>query len=311
MIYFLYGDNQFQIRRRLSELKDAFGKEYGTDNITKLDIAEMGWDKVANYLVGVSLFTQNEFLYLEEATNDSVVWRDLEGIISRIPDDKEVVLIDDSSTRTVKNLAQTRTFKAIKAAGKVEKYDQLKSYEIKRWLDEAARCAGIKLDAAASQRLMAATNGSDDQQNRLAMILKVLKFLPQPITAEQIDLYVEPDLETATFDIFKQIVQGNKSKVSVLLKRQTEHDVDPNQLIGILASQLINFVAVIAGANTKMHPFQRQQMQEMIRDMGGSQKALAWAKKVTKKLAATDAKMKRSSGEDASQYLVDAILFLA
>ena len=158
---------------------------------------------------------------------------------------------------------------------------------------------------------MAATNGSDDQQNRLAMILKVLKFLPQPITAEQIDLYVEPDLETATFDIFKQIVQGNKSKVSVLLKRQTEHDVDPNQLIGILASQLINFVAVIAGANTKMHPFQRQQMQEMIRDMGGSQKALAWAKKVTKKLAATDAKMKRSSGEDASQYLVDAILFLA
>jgi hypothetical protein len=48
----------------------------------------------------------------------------------------------------------------------------------------------------------------------------------------------------------------------------------------------------------------------MIRDMGGSQKTLAWAKKVTKKLAATDTKMKRSSGEDASQYLADAILSL-
>ncbi len=310
MIYFLYGDNEYQIRQRLAELKADFIRRHGTDNITKLDIADMGWDKAANYLVGVSLFAIGEFLYLEEATADAAIWRDLEGIIPRIPAQKTVVLTDDSSTRMVKNISITRTFKAIKQSGVIEKYDQLRLYEIKRWLGDAAQKAGVKLDATAAKRLFELTSGSDDQQNRLALALKMLKFLPQPITTKQIELYIEPDIQTATFDIFKRMVRGDRNGVRDLLNRQVAHDIDPNQLVGVLASQLNNFAAVASGANLKMHPFQKQQMVEMVDDLGGGRQALAWAKKVSKKLAATDAKMKRSSGESAGQYLADAILSL-
>lgn len=310
MIYFLYGDNQYQIRARFNELKDNFIKKHNAENVVKLDIGEMGWDAVMNYLVGVSLFARDEFLYLEEATADAEVWRDLEEIISRVSPEKTVVLIDDISTRAVKNLAQTRTFKALKASGKVEKYEQLKPYEIKRWLNEATRRTGVKLDAAASRRLLELTAGSNDQQNRLALALSLLKVLPQPLTAAQIDEYIEPDVETATFDIFRQMVVHNQTKVDELLKRQVAQGVDPNQLVGVLASQLNNFVAVASGANVKMHPFQKEQMQSMVSMMGGQRTSLDWAQKTAKKLATADAKIKRSSGEAASQYLADAILSL-
>lgn len=307
MIYLLCGGNQFAIEERVSELKAEF-RRAGGDNITSLSLTDMSRAELMGYLTSVSLLSSQELLIWWGATDDAAAWQELENVLPNIPEAKTVILVADKATAAVKNMSATRTYRKIVAQGHKERYEVLKPYELQHWLPGEAKKRGVKLDAAASRRLLQLTSGSADQQSRIAVALRLLALLPQPVTAAEIDKYVAPDAQSAAFDIMGAWARGDRKTARILLKRQKSLGDDPNQIIGVLTSQLINLAVVIFGADTEINPYGKAHAEELARSIGNQRKQLTWLRQAAKRIVAADALVKRSSGDEAWGHLADAIL---
>ena len=122
MIYFLYGDNDYQIDQRVAELKAQFATKYGADNVATVDVNKTSGPEVMTRLTAMSLLTQHQMIIVKAFTSVSDNWTLLENNVDYIPDETVAVLTDVKSLSKVRNIVITRTFKKLKSAGaKLEK----------------------------------------------------------------------------------------------------------------------------------------------------------------------------------------------
>ena len=117
MIYFLYGDNDYQIDQRVAELKAQFVTKYGADNVATVDVNKTSGPEVMTQLTAMSLLTQHQMIIVKAFTSVSDNWTLLENNVDYIPDETVAVLTDVKSLSKVRNIVITRTFKKLKSAG--------------------------------------------------------------------------------------------------------------------------------------------------------------------------------------------------
>ncbi|MDO4271589.1 MAG: hypothetical protein Q4C83_01225 [Candidatus Saccharibacteria bacterium] len=301
MIYFLYGDNDYQIDRRADELKQQFIAKDGGDNITTVDVSAMATGEVMAQLTAVSLFAEQRFVLVKGVTAVSDVWLQLENNLDYIPSETTVVFTHIKQLSKVNNLSITKTFKKLKSSGAtLEKYDLLKARDIRSWLAGEIKRRGLAVDAMAQNKLIAQTAGEENQQARLIIELDKLALLGKPITAELVEQFVEPSLETNAFAVFGAVLQGNRQLVQRLLRQLQLSGEDANRFLGLLASQELALAATITEAKVKLSPYQLSQADTMARGLGSSQSVqLAKLQQLTKLLAQLDGKLKLSRPDEA------------
>lgn len=300
MIYFLYGDNDYQIDQRVAELKGQFAAKYGAENIAMVDVNDTAPTDLMAQLTAVSLFAQHQMIIVKAVTAVAENWTLLENNINYIPDDTVVVLTDVKTLSKVKNLSITRTFKKLKASGAMlEKFEAVKSWDIKPWLDGEVKRRQLVMDASAQAKLIELTAGEDNQQARLMSELDKLALLNQPLTVELIEDYVESSLETNAFAIFGAAIAGKTAEVIKMLHGLCDSGEDYNRFLGLLASQELALASAITGAKVKASPYQLTQAGRMAYDLGNHTEQLVKLKKISAKLAELDAAVKLSKPEEA------------
>lgn len=309
MIYFLTGANSYARSGRLAELKRSYIQRYDANSVVTFTAGEDDASQILASLVNLSLLNPQELIIVQQAAADAELWNALADTLPSVPDSKTVVLVDEPAVRAVRSPLVTATGKWLKVAGSVEKFEQPKSYQLGSWLTGEAKRRCVQLDSAAQRQLLALTAGSDNPQSRLGIELGKLALLPQPITAEAIKKYVDVDLSAETFSVFNYLILGDTVRARRLLNRQWATGVDANQFVGVLAAQLLALAATASGADVKVHPYQRDKMSELIQRLGGNRAATFAARRLSRRVARLDARLKNSSPEyswpTAISYLLD------
>lgn len=300
MIYFLYGDDDFQIDRRMNELRRQFIKQNSADGVVNVDVNDVAAADAMRQLTAVSLFMANQLVLVKGITASTECWAMLESNVDYIPDTTTVVLTDVKTLSKVNNVAITKTFKKLKSSGAtIEKFTKPKAWEVEPWLTGEIKRRKLQASNTVIKKLIQLTAGEDNQRARLSSELDKLALLNQPLTIRLVSDYVEPSLDTNAFAVFDAAVTGQADRAVRMLCQLRDSGEDYNRFLGLLASQELALAAAITGAKNKISPYQLKQAQATARQLGNLAQQRAKLSRIATKLADLDAAVKIAKPEEA------------
>ena len=304
MIYFLHGDNDYLINRRVKELRQAFAREYSPDAITTIDGTEVAPADLTSQLTALSLFDPYRLVVVSAVTAQAGNWTMLETNLAHIPEQTTVILTDIKALSKVRNLTITRTMKELRRLGAtIEKFDLAKSsYQLRPWLEAELKRHRLSVERGVTDKLLELTAGEENQQARLELELDKLALLGGELTVRLVEQYVQPSPQTNAFAILEAGLAGDQAKVAQLLDRLIAAGEDSNRFLGLLASQALALAGVLTGAKVKLSPYQLNQTRQLAERLGDRQLSRRLGE-VVEKLAQLDGKTKQSTPDQAWLYI--------
>lgn len=304
MIYFLHGDNDYLISRRVKELRQAFAREHSPDAITTIDGTEVAPTDLTSQLTALSLFDPYRLVIVSAVTAQAGNWTMLETNLAHIPEQTTVILTDIKALSKVRNLTITRTMKELRRLGAtIEKFDLAKSsYQLRPWLEAELKRHRLSVERGVIDKLLELTASEENQQARLELELDKLALLSGELTVQLVEQYVQPSPQTNAFAILEAGLAGDQAKVAQLLDRLIIAGEDSNRFLGLLASQALALAGVLTGAKVKLSPYQLNQTRQLAERLGDRQLSRRLGE-VVEKLAQLDGKMKQSAPDEAWLYI--------
>lgn len=304
MIYFLHGDNDYLINRRVKELRQAFAREYSPDAITTIDGTEVAPADLTSQLTALSLFDPYRLVIVSAVTAQAGNWTMLETNLAHIPEQTTVILTDIKALSKVRNLTITRTMKELRRLGAtIEKFDLAKSsYQLRPWLEAELERHRLSVKRGVTDKLLELTAGEENQQARLELELDKLALLSGELTVQLVEQYVQPSPQTNAFAILEAGLAGDRAGVAQLLDRLIMAGEDSNRFLGLLASQALALAGVLTGAKVKLSPYQLNQTRQLAERLGDRQLSRRLGE-VVEKLAQLDGKTKQSTPDQAWVYI--------
>lgn len=304
MIYFLHGDNDYLINRRVKELRQAFAREHSPDAITTIDGTEVAPTDLTSQLTALSLFDPYRLVIVSAVTAQAGNWTMLETNLAHIPEQTTVILTDIKALSKVRNLTITRTMKELRRLGAtIEKFDLAKSsYQLRPWLETELKHHRLSVERGVTDKLLELTAGEENQQARLKLELDKLALLSGELTVRLVEQYVQPSPQTNAFAILEAGLAGDQVRVAQLLDRLIMAGEDSNRFLGLLASQALALAGVLTGAKVKLSPYQLNQTRQLAERLGDRQLSRRLGE-VVEKLAQLDSKVKLSAPDEAWLYI--------
>lgn len=308
MIYFLHGDNDYLINRRVKELRQAFAREHSPDAITTIDGTEVAPTDLTSQLTALSLFDPYRLVIVSAVTAQAGNWTMLETNLAHIPEQTTVILTDIKALSKVRNLTITRTMKELRRLGAtIEKFDLAKSsYQLRPWLEAELERHRLSVERGVTDKLLELTAGEENQQARLELELDKLALLGGELTVQLVEQYVQPSPQTNAFAILEAGLAGDRARVAQLLDRLIMAGEDSNRFLGLLASQALALAGVLTGAKVKLSPYQLNQTRQLAERLGDRQLSRRLGE-VVEKLAQLDGKIKQSAPDEAWLYIRTAL----
>lgn len=304
MIYFLHGDNDYLISRRVKELRQAFARKHSPDAITTIDGTEVAPADLTSQLTALSLFDPYRLVIVSAVTAQAGNWTMLETNLAHIPEQTTVILTDIKALSKVHNLTITRTMKELRRLGAtVKKFDLAKSsYQLRPWLEAELKRHRLSVERGVTDKLLELTAGEENQQARLELELDKLALLGGELTVRLVEQYIQPSPQTNAFAILEAGLAGDQAKVAQLLDRLIMVGEDSNRFLGLLASQALALAGVLTGAKVKLSPYQLNQTRQLAERLGDRQLSRRLGE-VVEKLAQLDGKTKQSTPDQAWVYI--------
>lgn len=304
MIYFLHGDNDYLINRRVKELRQAFAREHSPGAITTIDGTEVAPADLTSQLTALSLFDPYRLVVVSAVTAQAGNWTMLETNLAHIPEQTTVILTDIKALSKVHNLTITRTMKELRRLGAtIEKFDLAKSsYQLRPWLEAELERHRLSVKRGVTDKLLELTAGEENQQARLELELDKLALLGDELTVRLVEQYVQPSPQTNAFAILEAGLAGDRAGVAQLLDRLIMTGEDSNRFLGLLASQALALAGVLTGAKVKLSPYQLNQTRQLAECLGDRQLSRRLGE-VVEKLAQLDGKIKQSTPDQAWVYI--------
>ena len=304
MIYFLHGDNDYLISRRVKELRQAFARKHSPDAITTIDGTEVAPADLTSQLTALSLFDPYRLVVVSAVTAQAGNWTMLETNLAHIPEQTTVILTDIKALSKVRNLTVTRTMKELRRLGAtIEKFDLAKSsYQLRPWLEAELERHRLSVKRGVTDKLLELTAGEENQQARLELELDKLALLSGELTVQLVEQYVQPSPQTNAFAILEAGLAGDQAKVAQLLDRLIMTGEDNNRFLGLLASQALALAGVLTGAKVKLSPYQLNQTRQLAERLGDRQLSRRLGE-IVEKLAQLDGKTKQSTPDQAWVYI--------
>ena len=303
MVYFFYGENEFELNRAVAKLRDEFLHENPADSVAKFDMTETEPDRIFAEIINVNLFAPRRFFVIKDVFANKLFVEKLSEFLSRIPAENEVILVDQKPDK------RTKIFKDLVAKTTAREFKILREWELQKWLADEVDSRKVAMDAAAQGELLNLVSGEENPQPRIAMELDKFANLNCEITIEEVREMVEPNLAADTFAIFAMAVRGERENLAREIAKLKSSGENSNQLFGLIGSQLFALaVAKTAGTGGdvakqfKIHPFQLGKMSSLAREISAAD-----IENFARILAAADAKMKLSD-ENAAWRILEIAL---
>jgi DNA polymerase-3 subunit delta len=213
--YLIHGDDHGRIGERRSRLRALAEAESGAQGIELLEAEEATPERVANALSAMTFAVGRRFIAVEGVER----WKDkglepLEAALAHMPPDTTVVFFarEDSRAR-----APQRLHEAVgKAGGDVSAEENVKPWELPKWVIAHAKELQLTLEPDAARALVAHVG---DRQQRLQRELEKLALGAEPgtrIEAAEIEELTAASAERKAWSLADALVAGEADEATRL-----------------------------------------------------------------------------------------------
>jgi DNA polymerase III delta subunit len=231
----LTGDNEYLIKKRLSELVDDFQKQNGNFSIERIDSKKIDFNSAMSNLQSISFLSPNRMFVLDRPGNYEIWASEFSDLVASIPASTTVVVLEPRVDKRLKY------YKDLRQIDQFESYDSLNGSQLANWIVDYAKNQATSIDFSDANYLIAII-GND--QNRLVNELDKLLAYDQTISRANIDLLVEPSLNTTAFKLLDVSFSGQHHQVSTIFNKLIAEKTEIPQIIGAIAWQLQLFAII-------------------------------------------------------------------
>lgn len=249
MIFFLYGQDSFRSREKLTEIKNKFlSKDSSGSGLSVLDYGEKTTaNAFREALASDGLFSTKKLLItLNTITKGALdiqkeILMQLQSKTNLETDSDTVVVIWEESEPKKNNAL----YKFLAKHSKKQQFDLLDETNLFKWAAQkiAKENSAVTLDKNALQLLISYT-GSD-----LFLLDKELQKLSNyknqgTITKEDVDLLVKSNTNSSIFQAIEAISLGNSNQALKLFHEQISQGEDPFYILSMYLYQIRNLLKV-------------------------------------------------------------------
>ncbi len=241
MIITLTGANSFARSKKLVELRDAFAKDYGVENIEVVNAEDLELNQLPTLLQGASLFSSHRMVIIKDLSTNKELAEKFADLTTSSSDEITVVVVESQLDK------RTSLYKTLKSKTEFHEFDEPKEFDLLKWIEGYAK---EKKGAITSRdaRLLLDYVGAD-QQRLAGEIEKLINFQPE-ITAETIENLVERRAQSTVFQLLDYVLSGDKKKSMTTLENLEKAFEDPFQIVNLLIWQ-IQALAVVKSAGNR------------------------------------------------------------
>lgn len=268
-IFFLYGNDEFAISRRLKDFESDFDDPTSADmNTARFEARSMNDNDLNNAVNATPFLAKRRLVLLENPSakyNNPNIRKKLFEFLEKMLDTTRLVMYESIDPRDVEK------HWLVKWAEKHEKLIQTKAYMLPRlkdmggWIVNETKNQGGKIEPRAAEMLKDMV-GVDTRQAGME-IAKLLAYVnwARPITSQDVEAVCIVTSQQSVFDFVDALANGNGKSAQHLLHRLLENE-DPFSLWGMIVRQfrlLIQAREILDGRGNKddiaralgVHPF--------------------------------------------------------
>jgi DNA polymerase-3 subunit delta len=305
MIIFLYGEETFQLHRRLAQLQQGFLEKYDDRGLQVFHYtpSTITLDHWRNIVHTRGLFGEKKFIVLQNILSQKGNKDLLDHVRTDLPmleEQEENILI---VVEEVKGLPGSQPlWSALKKGTHVERFDVPSGVALVQWVEEECRTLGVTMESRAIERLISKTGA--DLWRLSGELAKLASYKTgQKIVAADVEEMVEGEMDESIFALTDAL--GNKQVDAALrqLEEQLDRGEHPVALLGRLVWQVRTLLLVkAAGLRVSDHRAIAQRIgahpyvvQKSLRQVEGF--SLEQLKQMMHDLSAIDARIKSSQGD--------------
>ena len=203
MILFFYGEDVYRLNQKIKALKDKFiSASLGDTNLAILDGATISYDEIARQILAMPFLSKSRLVIVNNlfgAKKES-----LEKIIDFLPKvPKSTVLVVAQEGNPDR---RTSLYKKLNKPGVSQEFKLLETDQLRRWINREVENLRGNIDSAAISKLIEYV-GSDLW--RMANEIGKLTAYSKQLTAENVELLVQPQIQSNIFTLMDAIAAKN------------------------------------------------------------------------------------------------------
>jgi DNA polymerase-3 subunit delta len=305
MIVTLTGENGFGLRQALRQLMDDFTAKHGDLALERLDGEQDSIDRIREAFTGTPFLAERKLVILRGLGASKQLQENIEQLCNNLPDTTDVIFVEPKPDKRL------NYYKLLKRVTDLREFPPLDREGLARWLAAEAKVRGGSLSPG-DARYLAERTGAGQQQ--LSGELDKLLLNNPSVSRRTIDELTEANPQSTIFQLLESAFAGNGRQALKLYAEQRAQNVEPVQIIAMLAWQL-HVLAVLKTAGdrpadaiareARLNPFVVRKSQAVARRL-----SLARLKSLLNDLLQIDIQSK-STSIDADEALQHYLLRLA
>lgn len=228
MITVLTGDNDYLIKNQLDLLISDFNKKNGDLAVEKYQAEDIDIKSLSQSLNSSSLFADSKLIVLDQPSLNKEFVQNFETILSSVPDETAIVIIDPS-------VDKRSSFYKFLTKQKVINCSKLGESELLKWVTSFTREIGGSISTEDAKYLIERVG---DNQTLLSHEIEKLTIYDQKITKTNIDLLTVESPASTVFQLLDATFSGQVSKALSIYDKQRLSKVAPEQIMAMFSWQL-------------------------------------------------------------------------
>lgn len=241
MIIFLYGKDTFRSRERLHRMIDKFKTDRDPSgyNVVRLDALTEKPGMILTELQSVPFLAEKRMVIVEHA---------LESKHTELHEKIDVIVVDENilpstticvlfeRTDTFKTKVQKELLKKLAKTKYAQHFDVLEAAELKRWISEYAKEAGLALERDALEYV--AIHSKGDTWFIHSLVEQLAGYCKdKPCSTNTVRLFLAETADDNIFNLIDAIVAKKPEKVYAMIREQYEAGQDAGYIFAMLVRQ--------------------------------------------------------------------------
>jgi DNA polymerase-3 subunit delta len=267
MIYFIFGEDSYRSKKKLTDIIEEYKKVHKSGlNLIYIDTKKKDFKELSDNFKIVSMFSEKKLIVLKNLFSakggPAVGWQ--EEFLKNIKDTENIkdiiVVYEDGAVDQ-----RTKFFKTLQKHAKCQEFKFLQPAMLKKWMAFEFEKNKTKIDFEA-QNLLVTFVGNDLWQ--MANEINKLSNYKRggDINKQDVELLIRPNIENDIFKTIDALASKNKKQALTLLHKHIKNGDNPLYLLSMIAYQFKNLLIIkelidaknsyaIVTKKSGLHPF--------------------------------------------------------
>ena len=258
MIIFLYGEDSYRLKKKLSEIIENYRKKNSSGfNFKSFEGEKLSYLAFKEEFRQTPMFKEKKLAVLKNVFLNQDFKNSFLNEGKKFSDSDDVIIFTEEKEFPAKD----PLVKFLKANAKIQEFSPLTGVKLRNWVQKEMDGYGLKAAPRVIEKLIVHTG--NDLWRLSNEIIKMAAYKKGgAVESEDIDLLVKPKIETDIFRTIDAIAQRDKGRAFELIHKHLEKGDNPLYLLSMINYQFRNILEIKdllekgkPLSQLKMHPF--------------------------------------------------------